>query len=589
MSTSHRKIKSVAKIMVPSGEVLEELILDTMKTISSLVGSTLGPGGKVVAIERQEFGVPDLVTKDGVTVYRALGFDNPVRHSIMTLARDASVRTATEAGDGTTTATILSEAFVRLVHKFCKKHPKVSPQRVVRIMQDIFKKIIEPSIKNHAIKPDLEMLRSVALCSTNGDVELTDSITKCFELTGDEGNITITEQSGPSGYRVEQLRGYPSNIGFEESTGKFFSIFLNDAANNRVYLEKPIFVLYHGVVNELATLYPILHKIGERWGGPSKNAGPHNIVVISCGFSDQCIGDIAANWPDPNSLNIYPMVAPKNIMQSGQLDFLQDIASITSSVIFDPITRPVAEGSLDDIGPELEFFEASRYRSNIVGHADPDLVIARIEELDAQLKNSEGEAETRILNERKAKLSGGIAKLVITAPTAGELREKKDRAEDATCAWRGAAMHGALPGGGWMLLKLMPEIDAHESNVNNKLQDEIVDEIMIPALMEPFKRLLENCGYSSEEIEGKAETLWGLQNDPEPVVFDAVTDTYVELRGSGVVDSVPAVLEAIRNSISIASLLGMLGGVIVFPRDTTLERQEASDSYDFYRNSGMMK
>lgn len=587
MSTSHRKIKSVAKMMIPAGEVLDGLILDTMKTISQLVGSTLGPGGKVVAIERQEFGIPDLVTKDGVTVYRALGFDNPVRHSVMTLARDASVRTATEAGDGTTTATILSEAFVRLVHEFCKKNSKVSPQRVVRVMEKLFKTVIEPAIKENAIKPNLNLLKSVALCSTNGDVELTEAVAKCFELTGDEGNITLTEQSGPSGYRVEQLKGYPSNVGFEESAGKFFSVFLNDSGNNRVYMEKPVYVLYNGVVNEFATLYPILHKIGERWGGPQKNAGPHNIIVISCGFSDQCVGDMAANWPDPNSLNIYPMVAPKNVMQSGQLDFLQDIAAITGSTIFDPITRPVAEGTIEDIGPELEFFEATRYRSNIVGHADPGLVIARIEELDSQLENPEGEAEKRILNERKAKISGGIAKLIISAPTSGELREKKDRAEDATCAWRGAALHGALPGGCWMLLRLAVILDAMK---NGELEDKIVDEIMVPAFMEPFKRLLSNCGYSSDETTEHAETLWGLQKDSkDAIVFDVLSGEYVEIQGSGVVDSVPAVLESIRNSLSISSLLGMLGGVVVFPRDTTLERQEASDSYDFYRNSGMMK
>lgn len=588
MST-HRKIKSVAKLMVPSSERLDRHILDTMKTISDLVGSTLGPGGKVVAIERQEFGIPDLVTKDGVTVFRSLGFDHPVQHSIMTLARDASVRTATEAGDGTTTATVLSEAFVRYVHAFCKKNKGISPQRVVRTMERMFRSEIEPYIKSLAMKPDLNMLRAVAMCSTNGDLELTERVSQCFELTGDEGNITLTEQSGPSGYKVEQLKGYPVNVGFEESTGKFFTIFMNDAGNNRVYMDQPIFVLYNGTLTELATVYPILHKIGMRWVGPQKNGGPHNVVIVANGFTDQVIGDLAANWADPASLNIYPLLSPKNAMQSGQQDFLQDMAAITGSRIFDPITFPPSEGQLEDIGPGLQYFEATRYRSNIVGQADEGLVMVRIEEVEQQLESAESAVEKYILNERKGKLSGGIAKLIISAPTSGELREKRDRAEDATCAWRGAAKYGALPGGGWTLLKVIKMLSEKYFGEETSFESMLVEDIMVPALYEPVSRLLRNCGYTEQEIGARVSEMEALLEEANPLVFDALEGKFLFARESGVVDSLPAVLEATRNSISIASQLGTLGGVVVFPRDHQLERSEASASYDFYRESGMMK
>lgn len=588
--TTHRKVKSVAKIMVPNGPILDAAVLETMAKISTLVGSTLGPGGKVVAIERQEFGIPDLVTKDGVTVFRSLGFNDPVQHSIMTLARDAAVRTATEAGDGTTTATVLAEAFVRHTQLFCKEHPKASPQRVVRTIEKLFRTEMEPFIKSLKLDADPELLRSVALCSTNGDLELTSAVARCFELIGDAGNVTLTEASGPSAYRVEQLKGYPANIGFEDCVGKYFSIFINDAANNRIYLEKPQFILYHGTVMEFSTLVPLLLKIGERWGGTEKNAASRNVVVVAVGFAQQAIEDMAGNWPGINTLNVYPLVVPKNAMQSGQLDFLLDLSAVTGSSVLDPVTRPAQHATLGDVGPELEYFEATRYRSNIVGQADEGLVLARLEEIDGQLPNCESIVEKNILNERRGKISGGIARLTVVAPTSGELREKRDRAEDAICAWRGAAEHGALPGAGWALTRLAMHlwekvIDECKTVPSMTFEGQVLLNVVYEALLEPIKRLLHNCGYSDDEIrELKFDERY---KDPDITIFDALEGKFKPVRGSGVVDSLPAVVEALRNSISIACQLGTLGGVVVFPRDPQLEREEASDTYDFMRSAGM--
>lgn len=583
--------------MVPSGEMLDGLILDTMKTISDLVGATLGPGGKVVGIERQEFGIPDLVTKDGVTVFRNMGFDNPVRHSIMTLARDASVRTASEAGDGTTTATVLSEAFVRLTHAYCKANPKVSPQRVVRTLERLFRKDIEPLVRALAMPVDNKTLRAVAMCSTNGDQELTDAIAQCFNQTGDEGNVTLTEASGPSGYKVEALKGYPLNTGFEDCVKNFFTIFMNDSGNNRVYMEKPLFVLYNGTVMDLANIYPILHKIGLRW--EADKSSTRNIVIVANGFSDQVLGDLAQNWPDLNSLNIYPLTTPRNAMISGQIDLLADLSAVTGSRLLDPVSSTAASATLDDIGPPLDYFEATRYRSLVVGHADPDLLMARVEEVEAQIPQAEGEVEVRILNERKGKLTGGIAKLIISAPTSGELREKRDRAEDAACAWRGAVKHGALPGGGWTLLMVaewmkneyLPLAPAWYKpwarfNKQTELAD-IITKVVIPALEEPVKRLLSNAGFNKSEVRKTMKKMRKNLGAEAPIIFDALEGEFKAAGESGVIDSLPAVLEALRNSISIAAQLGTLGGTIVFPRDVALEREQAAGAYDYYAAAGM--
>lgn len=583
----HRKIKSVAKQVVPEGEALAGLVLETMREISAIVGATLGPGGKQVLIERQEHGIPNLITKDGVTVFRNLGYPNAVKHAVMEAARDASVRTATEAGDGTTTATVLSEAFVRNTYEFCKANPRISPQRVVRTMEKIFRTRIEPAIKAFAIQPDENLLYAVAKCSANGDTELADAIRMCFKTVGDDGNVTITERSGPSGYTVEQLKGYGVSTGFEDCCGKFFTIFVNDQANSRVHLEKPIFVLYHGTLTELQTVKPIMEKIGSRWlANPSRE--PHNVVLVATGFSDSVIGQLAANWslPDDESIKVYPLLTPRNIMQTGQLDFLQDIQATTSSRIFDPVTAPLQQARLEDIGAPLDYFEAFRWRSNIVGHADDGLVLGRVEELNAQLDGAEGIAEKSIIQERVGKLTGGIARLIITAPTSGELREKRDRADDAACAWRGAVKYGALPGGCWTLQKLT------RMKIEGDFESNVFTKVMVPAMDEPFSRLLQNAGYPKDEIKAVWRKMHDYMLDYENakgdrMVYDVLEEKFVSVKSAGVIDSVPAVLEAVRNSLSIASLLGTLGGTIVFPRDTELERREAQDTMQWQKDAGV--
>lgn len=582
----HRKIKSVAKQVIPEGEVLSNLVLETMREISAIVGATLGPGGKQVLIERQEFGIPNLITKDGVTVFRNLGYPNAVKHAVMEAARDASVRTATEAGDGTTTATVLAEAFVRKTHEFCAANPKISPQRVVRTMEAIFRTYIEPAVKSWAIKPDEKLLYAVAKCSANGDTELADAIRTCFRTVGDDGNVTLTERSGPSGYTVEQLKGYGVPIGFEDCCGKFFTIFVNDQVNSRVYMEKPIFVLYHGSLTEMNTVKPLMEKIGSRWlKDPNQ---PRNVVLVATGFSDSVVGVLAANWslPDDESIKVYPLLAPRNIMQTGQQDFLSDLAAVTSSRVFDPVTSPLQKATLDDLGPALDYFEAFRWRSNVVGRADDGLVLARVEEVQAQLTSQEiGIAETTILQERVGKLTGGIARLIISAPTNGELREKRDRAEDAACAWRGAVKHGALPGGCWTLLKLWHQLV--NSFAEDTFEKKVVDHVMAPALVQPLYRLLTNCGYSHEEFSTVSGEMSKKILQGRAEVYDALEEKFVPVEESGVVDSLPAVLEAVRNSLSIASLLGTLGGTIVFPRDTELERREAQDNMQWMRDAGV--
>ncbi len=390
------------------------------------------------------------------------------------------------------------------------------------------------------------------------------------------------EKSGPSGYQVEALKGYPVGIGFEDCVRRFFPKFVNDDANNRVYMEKPRFVLYFGTITEIQTLYPIMEEIGRQWES-DKSTISSNVVVVACGFSETVLGHLTSNWVNDETLNNYPMTIPKSPINNGEMHFLQDLQGVTGSTIFDPIGRPLEKGKLDDIGQPIEYFEAHRYRSNLIGYADEGLLLARVEELQLQIQNPEGELERRLIEERIGKLTGGIAKLTVIGASNGEVKEKRDRAEDAACAVRGARKHGCLPGAGWTLMN----VNEHLATITGltEFEYEVIEKVIIPSLLEPVVRLMKNAGFNTEEVNARldkaAEEAWEGKK-----VWNGLDDTFVDAVESGIMDSTPAVLEAIRNSISIATLLGTLGGVIVFKRDVELERREASDTYGFLKDAG---
>lgn len=592
----YQKAKSAVKNVLPRGPELKKTILRTAEIIANVVGGTLGPGGHPVLIERQEFGLPPIITKDGVTVFQSLGFQDAASHCIMEAMRDASVRTASEAGDGTTTATILSEAFTRLTLQYCDRHPGESPQRVIRVLQKTWSTVLEPEINRLSLKCSLEdpegvrLLHAVASVSGNGDTELADAVMKCYQICGDEGNVTIVDATGPSGYEVERVDGYPIASGYEESCHRFYPVFINRQDLQQVQIEKPIFLLYFGRVNDIQTLAGILTKLQEAWDG--EYLGTPNVVVVATGFSESVIASLSTNWVSPKSINIYPMVVPNDSpIHNAQRNFLDDLAAVTGATVFDPVTKPLNdEESFDDLGniamePEslkwvplgVRAMEVTRYRSTILGTCQDDILINRVEKVKIQAEQAESELEKILIRERLAKLTGGIAKIKVIGSSNGEVKERRDRAEDAICAVRGAIKHGCLPGGGWMLTRLCRVLESNPIN----------DEILVPALKRPVAVLLSNAGVLEDdhEIVYLHVLASATQDDlKKAVVYDASAGQIVNAIEAGLMDSTPAVREAIKNALSIATLLGTLGGCVVFPRDPAFEAREAHEAADFNRN-----
>jgi chaperonin GroEL len=517
-----------------------------------------------------------------------MSFQNATQQVIMESARDASTRTASEAGDGTSTATILDYSFVARTQEFCKSNPHVSPQRVVRVLESAVLKYIEPRINESAISLGLDtpdgrqQLHSVARISANGDVALADATMRCFDICGDEGNVTISESSGPSQYRVVKLEGYPMPSGFEDHCGPFYLKFVNDVGTQTCRLSDPMFLLYFGRIDDINTVAQVCDKIANSAGGVDsrgRKISP-NVVVVATGFSELVLANFAAGFFTEGAMRFYPLKVPLSPLKTGVYDFILDLASLTGGTVFDPIEKPFDNFEVTDLGVGPTSFEATRWRSNIIGRADDELIMERVDQVQKQLEEvAVSELEKTLLRERIAKLTNGIAKLIVQGSSTAEVKEKRDRAEDAVCAVRAAIKHGALPGGGAMLVTLANELHALEdSNPYFSPQDTaIVRTVAAQALLEPVRTLYANVGYTPDEVDTMIQRLCELE------VFDCATNEWVEPLEAGLLDSLPAVLEAIRNAVSNAGLLGTLGGTIVFPRDRELELKEASAREEWKR------
>src|ERR1035437_9682127 len=212
--SSYRKAKTAPKVYLSDKRKIQAIVLETMNDISQLVGGTLGPGGKVVLLESDHQGIGDRISKDGISVFMSLASQNPYKHSIIETARDCSLRTANEAGDGTTTTAVLANELIKNIFDFCEKNPKESPQKTVRRIKKVMEEVLLPYIAARSIKVTEEsknLLLNVATISANGELALAKAVLNCFEEVGygEASHVTIRELPGPSGDQVERIEGYP--------------------------------------------------------------------------------------------------------------------------------------------------------------------------------------------------------------------------------------------------------------------------------------------------------------------------------------------------------------------------------------------
>jgi chaperonin GroEL len=599
----HREIakaKTAAKTITYDHNKLKTKVLRTIREASQLVGSTLGPNGKVILIERQENLNPYL-SKDGITVFNSMAYADPTAQAILEAARDSSSKTNVEAGDGTTTATILAESLIRNGFEYLEENPRLSAQKIMRDLEKAFDNVVAPYISELSLKVTMgnkdDLLKKVATISTNNDSDMASAVMRCFDLVGTNGNVTIVEASGVSGFDVEKIEGFPVARGFEDSCGRFLEEFVNDKSNYRSVLERPKFLLYNGKVADINILLPILSKVGEasdvRTHG-DKAFSP-NLVVVAHEFGESVVANLAVNFKAANTIKVIPLKIPITYQANSAYHFLLDLAAFTGATVFDPVSKPIPNAKLEDLGLDsMRSFEYQRYKSMIIGEPDEGLLIPRVEELEQQSKNAESSYDAEILRERLALLTGGLARLKVYGSSEAELKEKRHRVEDAVCAVKGAIKEGVLPGCAKTLNLIAMKIKKDDS------LPEAVKVIMGNALLEPFNRLLTNGGNHRDEIQDIFDEMMGakprllkrikmfLKGETwAPATpfytYDALNRNFGDAVDIGVIDSASAVLYAVKNSLSVAKMLMSLSGIVVFKRDMGLDAEESEDYYNTKR------
>lgn len=580
-----RRVKEPDKIFTSDLKKIQSVISETLGEIAAIVGSTLGPGGRVVAIESMLPDVPHTVTKDGVTVFRNLGAQNALKQLVIEITREAAIKTVSEVGDGTSGTTILAAAFTQNLFEFCSKNPRFSPQKTVRAMNKLLNDEMLPYLEKHTIKmskkkQNIQLLSQVANISVNGDEDMAKAVISSFEITGfsQGSHITIQQLSGPSNkYDVTLIEGFPISMGYENSIGKFHQAFINDKAKLRCVLEQPLFILFDGRINDLIQLQRVLEGIGQQY--TEGRSDYKNVVVVAHDFSDQVLTALSYNFNDPNTINVVPFKTPVIGQINSETNFLLDLSAFTGAKIFD-MNHSLQNAQGDEFGQNMERMEIYRFRATVVGEPDPTLVEIRAEEIQEQLKNPASKIEKILLEERLGKLTSGIAELKVYGGSVSELKEKADRAEDAVLAVRSTIADGCLPGGCRALLNLAIRMSEKE--------DIVAKQVVVKSLFAPFYKLLENAGYDQEEI---GETIKKMIED-ESLVLDVEKGIFGKAEELGIFDAMQAVRQSLINSISIASTLGTCGGIVVQPRDKELELQDSRDLANFERtleNAGNFK
>lgn len=569
---TYGKQKSAAKSYLSEQHELKHIVLKTMKKVSDIVGSSLGPSGKLTLIESDFVGIPNRLTKDGVSIMKSLAASNSYEHLIIESARDAAIRTANTVGDGTTTSTILSYAIIKEMFDFCESNPKYSPQKAVRRIRKIAKELLVPYIQERAIKIGEEnkhLLHKVATVSANGDTELADAVIKAFEEIGfgDASHVTIREATGDDGYTVERIDGLPIPMGYEESCGKFHSMFINDQNSLRTYMEKPLFLLFDGSITDFIQIGALLDTIGDAY--VKGNADYKNLIIVAHSFSEDVVTNLAINFANPGTINVLPLRTPMAQFLNSQLQFMMDLSAFTGAKIFG-LKDAVAYATPKDLGAGMEYFECYRFRSTLVGESDPLNIEVRADELKTMKKNSESIAEKIWLDERIGKLTCGIAKLTVIGGSSGDIKERVDRVEDAVMACKSSIVHGILPGGCRISIDLAIKLMTLE-------EDDPARAVLMESLLSLPKRLLTNGGYNEEEIE---EIIGKLIREPN-LVYDLSNECFGEPEELGLFDAAKAVEDSLTNAISISSVLGCMGGIVAYPRDGQLEREEFRKDKEF--------
>lgn len=492
--------------------------------LADAVKVTLGPKGRNVIIEKK-FGAPH-ITKDGVTVAKEIELEDPFQNMGAQLVKEVASKTGDDAGDGTTTATVLAQAIVNVGLK--NVAAGANPMDLKRGIDKAVAKVVE-GIKAQAqeVGDDFEKIESVARISANNDSEIGQLIAEAMKKVKKEGVITVEEAKGTD-TTVDIVEGMQFDRGY------ISPYFVTNTEKMECEMDTPYILIYDKKISALKDMLPVLEATAQT-GRP--------LLIIAEDVDSEALATLVVNRLR-GSLKICAVKAPG--FGDRRKEMLEDIAVLTGGVVISEEKGLKLESTTIEMLGRAEKITVNKESTTIVnGMGSKDSIAARVAQIKAQIETTTSDYDREKLQERLAKLAGGVAVLYIGAASEVEMKEKKDRVDDALSATRAAIAEGIVPGGGVAYIRCIPALDG----LKGANEDETTGiEIVKRAIEEPLRQITANAG-----VEG-AVVVQKVKDGEGDFGYNARTDTYENFFAAGVIDPAKVTRVALENAASIAGM-----------------------------------
>lgn len=492
-------------------------------TLADAVKVTLGPKGRNVLFERA-FGAPS-ITKDGVTVAKEIELKDSVENLGAKSVREVASKTADIAGDGTTTATVLSQAIFREGNKFVTAG--ANPMELKRGIDKAVIKVVEEIKSQAKVISGKKEIEQVATISANSDVSIGSQIAEAMERVGKDGVITVEEAKGMAD-ELEVVEGMQFNRGY------LSPYFVTNQEKMETSLDNPLILVFEKKISSMKSMLGVLEPVAK--------AG-RSLLIIAEDIEGEALATLVVN-KIRGTLNVAAVKAPG--FGENKKAMLEDIAALTGAeFVTEDRGIKLESVTMQHLGTAKRVVITKDNCTIIDGQGSQDVIKNRVAQIRMQIENCTSDYEVEKLQERLAKLAGGVAVIKVGAATETEMKEKKDRIEDALSATRAAIEEGIVAGGGTALLRAQKALASLELIGDEKLGAAIVER----ALEEPARIIASNAGFDASVIVNRVKSESGNMG------FDAKTGEFVDMLESGIIDPAKVTRSAIQNASSIAGLL----------------------------------
>ena len=514
----------MAKEIVFNNDAREQL-RKGVDALANAVKVTLGPKGRNVVIDKK-FGAPQ-VTKDGVTVAKEIELENGIENMGAQMVKEVASKTNDQAGDGTTTATVLAQAIVNTGLK--NVTAGANPMDLKRGIDKAVAAIVEDiKAQSQEVGGDIEKIRQVATISANNDSQIGDIIAEAMEKVSKDGVITIEEAKG-----IETSVKVVEGMQFDR--GYISPYFVTDTDKMECTYDSPLILIYDKKISTLQTLLPILEQVAK---------SGRALLIIAEDVETEAMATLVVNRLR-GGLKVVAVKAPG--FGDRRKEMLEDIAILTGGVVIsEEKGYKLEEATMDMLGT-CEKITIDKDNTTIVnGAGNSEMIKSRVNQIKAQIEKTTSDYDREKLQERLAKLAGGVAVIYVGAASEVEMKEKKDRFDDALHATRAAVEEGIIPGGGTAFIRAAQKLESlTPANEDEKLGIDIIHR----AIEEPLRMIVENAGLEGSVIVNE------VKNGKGDHGYNARTEKYENLFQSGVIDPAKVTRVALQNAASIAGML----------------------------------